>query len=824
MEFGGGAPRLDSDSRIDYPSPSILSRMSHSLWERPMTPRDRGQSGSFSIFGARACALLVLVLSAAISLAQTPSPGTLVADVIPQGLRLVPTPKVMSLIHTRPGAEYSEETVREDVRRLYETHSFSDIRVELNTQPDKRVVVYYWFQELPSVIREIVFKGAQHMSKDDLEQATGLRKGAPLNPVANQLACQSIVRRYLEKGRMMASVELVEGDKPGDSRVVFNITEGPVVRVSKIEFVGNNFESAPVLLTHVDSTQQFLGLPFGAKYISDEADHDVKKLEEYYRNYGFFDVKVEREIKWDDDQRHVRLIFHIHEGPRYKVGNVDLGGNKVMDRKELLDLSKLHSGETYNKLNADATKNRFLAAYGFRGYMPMIIERVAYREQEPGKVDVFYEFEEKPRPNYVGQIYIVGNTVTRDNIIRRQLGLFPGQLFEYPNLKVAEANLARLNIFEMNAEQGIRPTVTVLDPEGDSNFKDVIVNVQETHTGSLLFGVGVNSDAGLTGSIVLNERNFDIMRPPTSWDDLLSGRAWRGAGQELRIEAVPGTQLQRYTATFREPALFDSPYSLTTSGYFYDRIYNEDVEQRLGTRITVGRQLSRYWAVSGGIRVENVGIHNVPFYAPEDYQAVVGNNFLVGFRGDVTFDTRDSFLRPTEGTKINAGFEEVLGDFTYPMFTIEGNEYFTTWQRADGSGKHVLAARSVLGISGSHTPVYDRFYAGGFSSMRGFEFRGVGPDINGFKVGGDFMWLNSLEYQIPIKANDQIYFVGFLDTGTVESTVGIQDYRVAVGAGMRITVPMMGPVPIALDFGFPIVQAHTDNKQLFSFWVGFFGH
>jgi outer membrane protein assembly factor BamA len=287
---------------------------------------------------------------------------------------------------------------------------------------------------------------------------------------------------------------------------------------------------------------------------------------------------------------------------------------------------------------------------------------------------------------------------------------------------------------------------------------------------------------------------------------------------------VPGTQLQRYTATFREPSLFDSPYSLTTSGYFYDRIYNEDVEQRLGTRITIGRQLNRYWAVSGGIRVENVGIHNVPFYAPQDYQNVVGDNFLVGFRGDVTFDTRDSYLRPTEGTKVTAGFEQVLGDFTYPIFTIEGNEYFTTWQRADGSGKHVLAARSVLGIAGSHTPVYDRFYAGGFSSMRGFEFRGVGPDINGFKVGGDFMWLNSLEYQIPVKANDQIYFVGFIDTGTVEPTVNIQDYRVAAGVGMRITVPMMGPVPIALDFGFPIVQASTDRKQLFSFWVGFFGH
>src|SRR5207302_7892491 len=117
-----------------------------------------------------------------------------------------------------------------------------------------------------------------------------------------------------------------------------------------------------------------------------------------------------------------------------------------------------------------------------------------------------------------------------------------------------------------NPEKGVRPTVTVLDPDSDSLYKDILVSVQETQTGSLLFGVGVNSDAGFTGSIVLNERNFDICRPPESFEDLLSGRAFRGAGQEFRIEAVPGTSVQRYTVSFREPSLFDSPYSFAISG------------------------------------------------------------------------------------------------------------------------------------------------------------------------------------------------------------------------------------------------------------------
>ncbi len=151
----------------------------------------------------------------------------------------------------------------------------------------------------------------------------------------------------------------------------------------------------------------------------------------------------------------------------------------------------------------------------------------------------------------------------------------------------------------------------MLDPDTDSEYKDILVNVHETQTGSLLFGVGVNSDAGLTGSIVLNERNFDILRPPTSFEDLLSGRAFRGAGQEFRIEAVPGTQVQRYTVSFREPSLFDSPYSFAISGYYYDRIYNEYTEERVGTRVTFARQLNKLWSVNAGFRIEEVGVHDV---------------------------------------------------------------------------------------------------------------------------------------------------------------------------------------------------------------------
>src|SRR5262249_48022377 len=156
-------------------------------------------------------------------------------------------------------------------------------------------------------------------------------------------------------------------------------------------------------------------------------------------------------------------------------------------------------------------------------------------------------------------------------------------------------------------------------------------------------------------------------------------------------------------------------------------------------------------------------VHDVPVGAPPAITSVQGNNFLAALKVGATRDSRDSFLRPTSGSQLDVSYEQVTGDHTYPIINIDYNKFWTVYQRQDYSGRHVLALHSQFSWAGDNTPVYDRFYAGGFRSLRGFAFRGVGPTVNGFKVGGDFMLLNSLEYQIPIKADDTIYVVGFLD-------------------------------------------------------------
>jgi len=346
----------------------------------------------------------------------------------------------------------------------------------------------------------------------------------------------------------------------------------------------------------------------------------------------------------------------------------------------------------------------------------------------------------------------------------------------------------------------------------------------ETMTGKFMFSVGVNSDAGVLGSIIVDEQNFDWTRFPHSWEDIANGTAWRGAGQKFRFEAMPGSQLQRYAISFTEPYLLDTKVSESLSAFYFDRRFREWTERRAGGRVSFGYQfLPDLWGTFA-YRLEDIHVSNpiVPRGFIPELDEVLGANTLHGLRVQVTRDTRDNTFLATEGSVVELGFEQVLGAFTYPRADFDVRKYFLLRQHPDGTGRHVLSLSSRLAWSGSNTPIYEHFYAGGFSTIRGFEFRGITPRKYGVGVGGEFSLVNSTEYLFPITADDMLRAVAFCDTGTIQPTIDHWDqrYRVAVGFGLRITIPAMGPAPIALDFAFPLVQQPGDQTQVFSFFVG----
>lgn len=349
------------------------------------------------------------------------------------------------------------------------------------------------------------------------------------------------------------------------------------------------------------------------------------------------------------------------------------------------------------------------------------------------------------------------------------------------------------------------------------------VRVEEARTGKFMFGAGVNSEAGVTGQIIVDERNFDLFAFPRSPSDIWNGEAFRGAGQGFRLEAVPGNQVQRYLVSFTEPYLFSTPISLNTSGFYYDRGYYDWNENRLGGRLGLGYRLTPDLSFTSAIGLQTVRIDNIRVPGVPQLDEVLGSNDLYSARFSLRHDTRDLPFMPTEGHLVELSYEQTFGDFDYPRGGIDYRRYFLVRERPDGSGRHTLSFSLGADFTGSQTPIFENFFAGGFSTLRGFDFRGASPVVSGVTVGGHFRMLGSVQYMMPLTADDMIKAVAFCDFGTVEQNIewNSDNVRIAPGFGFRINIPAMGPAPLAFDFAFPIAQADTDQTQVFSFFLGF---
>jgi outer membrane protein insertion porin family len=359
-------------------------------------------------------------------------------------------------------------------------------------------------------------------------------------------------------------------------------------------------------------------------------------------------------------------------------------------------------------------------------------------------------------------------------------------------------------------------------PTVPERYADVVVNVQETQTGRIMLGAGVNSDLGVTGQVIIDERNFDWRRFPTSIDDVLNGKAFRGAGQGFRVEAMPGREVQRYMVQFTEPYLAGTRVSLNLSGYLYDRRFYDWDEQRLGARFGMGYRLTPDLSLSAGVRGEQVDLTNPRVLGVPELDSALGESDLYMGQVTLTHDTRDIPFAPTEGHLLELNYSQAFGTYDFPRGEIDYRKYYLLTERTDGSGRHVLGFASRFGFTGSQTPIYENYFAGGHRTLRGFEFREASPKMRGVTVGGEFLMLGSLEYLFPITADDMLKGVLFTDFGTVEENIEIntEDFRVAFGGGLRIFIPAMGPAPIALDFAVPVAREDTDSIENFSFFIG----
>jgi outer membrane protein insertion porin family len=899
-----------------------------------------------------------------------------VLDIHIEGNRKHTREQVLNNMATRIGRPFDQAAFEQDVRKLTSRSWFVHV-VPKKEYVSGGVVITLVVVERP-VVEYVQFHGNEKVSTRKLKKEVGLKKGDSFDPYAVREAARKIETLYQSKGYNDVAVDVPEGTKPGDRGAVFLIHEGKVQKFSDITFKGNNPAIAPDgrLKKIVESREPFLFL-FKGEVDPHKIETDVDKLIDYYRSLGFFQAKVGRDPKLNEDEDRVELTFYIIEGPRYNVRNVSFIGNTVYPGEALETNLKLNPGDAFDQSRMNADIGTIKDLYGSNGYVfADAVADLRFLEQ-PGELDIIYRVKEDQQYR-IGDISVTisgDNPHTRHSTIRNRLSMRPGDIADIRQFRSSERRIKASGLFNVDPSKGELPRIvfsppnpedemardknrasakrtgnpdsyrgqspdtgqvaprgrtwpirpnppapraasaapqsaersgflqepalrnsTVRAQSPDAGYGGTAVNpispeprpgapspyvtpaqfaepaqdplanpsipgsggtvpqdfgadpgfapgggfpgaesippgqpslpvqvfASEAQTGRFMLGAGINSNAGLVGSIILDEQNFDWRRWPTSWEDFRAGRAFRGAGQKFRIEAAPGTEVQRYLFNFSEPYLFDTPVSFGLSGYYFNRYYRDWVEQRLGGRVNLGYQFTPDLSGGLGLRAEDIVISQPRVAGVPDLDAVLGHTSLYSAQASLAHDTRDSTFLPTEGHYITGTFAYFMGTFQYPWVALNAQQHWLLRERPDGTGRHTFSYYHQLGFAGPDTPIYERFYAGGFSTLRGFQFRGASPQDMTVLIGGDFQFLNTLEYMLPVTADDMLKMVAFVDFGTVESDVRIDwdQFRIAPGLGIRVTIPMISPAPIAIDFAVPVKHAPGDLLQNISFFVG----
>jgi len=759
----------------------------------------------------------------AFAAAQEPGARSRVVEVRVQGNRQMSANAILIYVKTRPGQPFSEEVVKADERRLLGTGRFDSV-LATRRQTDQGVVVVFTVVERPLVAR-LIFQGNKAFKASDLAKELTFGVRDPLSAFSVESGRQALLNKYKSSGYYFASVTVDRAAMDAKREVIYRIVEGPKVRVRKIRFKGNEYYGSFKLKQKIGTSARLWPLVEGF-LDKEQIAQDVLTIRNLYLAEGFLDAEVGRLMEFSEDRKDVTVTFLIKEGQRYRINQVLFEGNSVFASQELARRVRLGQGEFFTKLTLQRDLKKLRDTYGELGYIEASVDsrrqfldptaeppKWARHLGKPALLNIIFEIKESDRFR-VGRIDIRGNTVTQSRVIRRTLRIFPEQLFNAVALEESRKRLVESRLFE---------DVTITPTGRAPNVRDVMVKVTEGRTAQFLVGAGVSTNSGVLGTVSFTQRNFDILKWPTSWRQFIKAQAFKGAGQTLRIVAEPGTELMRFHIEWFEPALFDRPYSLGTRAFLFNRVRESYDETRYGGLVSFGHRFKNRWYGELATRAEGVRIDDLDDDAPPEVIQDEGTHFLMGLKGSLIRDRTDSRWMPSAGDRISLSAEQVVGSHDFLRANGEYRIYRTVYVDALDR-KHIIAGRVAVGRIFGDAPVFERYYGGGSGSIRGFKYRGISPRSKGTdeQIGGEFMVFAGAEYSFPIFGTEghQLRGVLFLDTGTVEDEFEIETYRASAGVGFRWVIPMFGPVPMAFDFGFPISKDDEDDDQIFSFSVG----
>ncbi len=752
----------------------------------------------------------------------TPSNGfgqqqqPLIGSILIEGHANVDETLIQSMIALKVGNPYNPRDGATTIKQLYRLGLFEDIRIYVGMAGNGLVVTVN-VKEYPLLDR-IEFNGNKKLKDDELDRLSGIFQGQALSPFRKKSVEDNLTQAYYEKGYLLVTIDIRVLVERNNAIMRVEIEEGEKVKLGEI-FVENNTSVEEKLLQKAfreksDTEEEHFWKEGDLR--RERLLDQFEKIVQEYRKYGFRDAKVVEDTLWfSDDRKRMYLKIKINEGKKYYLGEVNFEGNTKFTSDQLSSLIKIDTGRPFNEEEYQESISTIYEAYGELGYL---YATPVARETAVNDSTINLNFAvNEGEPAKVHRIDILGNTKTKDKVIRRELLIKPGQVFRRSLLMRSQRDVFQLNYF-----QDVQPSLQPL-PNGDV---DISFTVLEKPTGTANAGGGYSGLDGLVGTISMIVPNF------------------LGNGQNLNFNWEFGNRRNSISASFVEPWLFDTPTSAGIDIFRTNRHWFRQfniIQQGFG--VSMGRRFrGTYWRINGSYRffdlnysgfgeryfasaLEDTTLTDAQIKAIngniEQRESLISNS---GLTSQISFGvTRDSRNFPQFATKgmrhtIRTDVAGVGGDVKYLKQTLESSYYLPVFKGTSVSfkGRYALALNP---FNDREVPFFERFFPGGVSfdgMIRGYGNNSVGPytelgDGTSSRDGGRVMSILTLEYQVPIidqlKSQQPVYAVAFLEAGNAWEELSQakpipSNMKKSVGLGVRVVMPLVGLLGFDVGYGF----------------------
>lgn len=744
--------------------------------------------------------LAASVLTAGSAEAQGITAGGSIAEIQVEGNQRIEAETIRSYMQLSPGDPFEAERIDRALKSLFATGLFADVRLrrELNTLVVQVV-------ENP-IINRLAFEGNEHIDDETLQNEVQLRPRVVYTQTRVQADANRILEIYRRSGRFAATVEpkVIPLDQ---NRVdlVFEVNEGDVTEVRRIDFVGNRaFSDGDLrdeILTSESAWYRFLSST--DTYDPDRLTVDREALRDFYLKEGYADFRVISAVaELSPDREAFFITFTVEEGERYKFGTIDIRTTlRDLDPESLRKQVTTVEGDWYDASEVETTVGNITDALGNLGYAFVDVRPQVQRDRENLLINLVYDIQEGPRV-FVERIDISGNVRTLDKVIRREFRLVEGDAFNTSKLRRTRQRIQNLGFFSK---------VDLRTVPSDAPDKTIVeVEVEEQSTGELTFGFGFSTAEGPLGDISLRERNL------------------LGRGQDLRLGFSLSGKRSQFDISFTEPYFLDRNLAAGIDLFRIetDRDESSFDQKSLGFGLRAGYEITEYLRHTVRYGLSQDEILDVDDDATLAIKQSEGETISSVVGHTLSYDRRDNRFDPREGYFFN---------FSNDLAGLGGDVHYLRTRTAAGY-YHPLTGDVTIGVSGQAGYIFgfdedvriiDNFAVGG-ATLRGFKNSGVGPrdTVTEDSVGGNIFAVGSTELSFPLGLPDEYQIRGrlFSDFGTLYDSdlkgpdiIDEAALRMSVGGGLTWRSPFG---PLAVDFAVPVVQEEYDETEFFRLSVG----